>query len=70
MGKRYELTLQVLLCEVDEAGEAVSGVRDEEVNLSGALDDLVTLLNNNTAQTVRNMALRLVQAERREGWTE
>lgn len=70
MAKRYTVTVRVMLAEVDDDG-VTPACRDETIDLSGALDDLALILNgNSTNNTIRQMAQRLIAAERRGEWTE
>lgn len=67
MEKHYRLTVRVILAEADDDGV----YRDEVIQLTGALDDLALLIASNaTNNTVRQMAQRLITAERRGEWTE
>lgn len=71
MAKRYTVTVRVMLAEVGDDGVTPAYYRDETIDLSGALDDLALILNgNSTNNTIRQMAQRLIAAERRGEWTE
>jgi hypothetical protein len=71
---QYTLIIYALVFEKDENIDAPARpeqYHEQQIKIVATLDDLNALLNNNaTAQTVKQMALRCVQAARRQQYDE
>jgi len=69
----YTLVIYAVLFEEDGADPAnqTDVQYEEQIKVTARLEDLMALLNHNaTAQTIRQMALRTVQAVRRQEFQE
>lgn len=65
MGKRYALTINVRIDNVTDVDSAEASA-EETVYMVGTLEDLQALINSNSCgNTARQMAVRLITAERR-----
>lgn len=70
MGKRYALTISVRIGDATDPDSA-EAFAEETVHMIGTLDDLQALVNSNSGgNTARQMAVRLLQAQRRDEYLD